>query len=273
MEQLGVKQKMSTAFHPQTDGQTERTNKTLEQYLRIYVNERQDDWAELLPTAQIAYNNVKSDTTGETPHKANYGLDFPMFAIHEAKTHNQDADYAAQQIMITHDQIKNRIANKNTAVTERLQGKRRQFPMLQAGDKVYVSTRNMKTKQPSKKLSKLFTGPFTIKRQKGPVNYELDLPRTMRQHPVFHVSLLKPAPKDAPTVQESTIESEPEYEVEKILQRNDKDEYLIKWKGHDSTENTWEPRTNLTNCQQALRRFQRNQNRKTEATHPTPSRN
>jgi hypothetical protein len=56
MEHLGVKHKMSTAYHPQTDGQTERLNQTLEQYLRCYVNDRQDNWIALLPLAQIAYN-------------------------------------------------------------------------------------------------------------------------------------------------------------------------------------------------------------------------
>jgi len=76
---------MSTAFHPQTDGQTERTNKTMEQYLRIFVNKEQNNWAQLLPTAQLAYNNVKSDTTGVTPFKALYRRDLPMFGIHPAK--------------------------------------------------------------------------------------------------------------------------------------------------------------------------------------------
>jgi transposase InsO family protein len=75
MEHLGVKHKMSTAYHPQTDGQTERLNQTLEQYLRCYVNDRQDNWIALLPLAQIAYNQSPTTTTGTSPFYANYGFE------------------------------------------------------------------------------------------------------------------------------------------------------------------------------------------------------
>jgi hypothetical protein len=74
MQHLGVKHKMSTSYHPQTDGQTERLNQTLEQYLRCYVNDRQDNWISLLPLAQIAYNYVPTTTTGTSPFYATYGF-------------------------------------------------------------------------------------------------------------------------------------------------------------------------------------------------------
>ena len=73
MAQLGTKHKMSTAFHPQTDGQTERLNQTLEQYLRCYLSYQQDNWVTLLPLAQFAYNSAKSETTQTSPFYANYG--------------------------------------------------------------------------------------------------------------------------------------------------------------------------------------------------------
>ena len=75
MDQMGANHKLSTAFHPQTDRQTERLNQTLEQYLRSYVNEKQDNWVQLLPIAQFAYNSVKSEATGVSPFYANYGYD------------------------------------------------------------------------------------------------------------------------------------------------------------------------------------------------------
>ncbi|KAK1916464.1 hypothetical protein P3342_004283 [Pyrenophora teres f. teres] len=75
LAKLGVKKKLSTSFHPETDGQTERTNQTLEQYLRMYANKLQDNWVELLPTAQLAYNSTKSATTRQSPHYANYGYE------------------------------------------------------------------------------------------------------------------------------------------------------------------------------------------------------
>ena len=70
---LGIKPNLSTAFHPQTDGQTERVNQVLEQYLRIFCNYQQDDWQELLPLAELAYNNSIHASTGKTPFFANYG--------------------------------------------------------------------------------------------------------------------------------------------------------------------------------------------------------
>src|SRR5690606_4236501 len=72
-EGLGIKQNMSTAFHPQTDGQTERTNSTLEQYLRCYLNHQQDNWKQLLPLAEFTYNNTKHTATNESPFYAVFG--------------------------------------------------------------------------------------------------------------------------------------------------------------------------------------------------------
>ena len=70
---LGIKRRLSTAFHPQTDGQTERQNSTMEAYLRAFVNFEQNDWARLLPMAEFAYNNAKNASTGHTPFELNCG--------------------------------------------------------------------------------------------------------------------------------------------------------------------------------------------------------
>ena len=73
MALLGANHKLSTAFHPQTDGQTERLNQTLEQYLRSYVNHQQDNWVQILPIAQFAYNSAMIEATKVSPFFANYG--------------------------------------------------------------------------------------------------------------------------------------------------------------------------------------------------------
>ena len=70
---VGIDHKMTTAYHPQGNGQTERTNQTIEQYLRHYINYEQNDWVTYLPMAQFAFNNTVHSTTGETPFYANYG--------------------------------------------------------------------------------------------------------------------------------------------------------------------------------------------------------
>ena len=70
---LGIKQKLSTAFHSQTDGQTERQNSTIEAYFQAFVNFKQNDWAQLLSIAEFAYNNAKNTNIGHTPFELNCG--------------------------------------------------------------------------------------------------------------------------------------------------------------------------------------------------------
>ena len=79
---LGVKRRLSTAFHPQTDGQTERQNSTMEAYLRAFVNFEQNDWARLLPMAEFAYNNAKNASTGHTLFELNCGF-YPRMSYKE----------------------------------------------------------------------------------------------------------------------------------------------------------------------------------------------
>src|SRR5213079_1188157 len=77
---LDLKQRLSTSFHPQTDGQTERMNQTVEQYLRIYCNYHQDNWSELLSLAEFSYNNTQHTSIGCSPFYANYGYN-PRFEV------------------------------------------------------------------------------------------------------------------------------------------------------------------------------------------------
>jgi len=76
-----MKLHFTLGYHPEGDGQTERVNQTLEQYLRAYCNYQQDNWSELLPLAKFTYNNAPSETTGVSPFFANKGY-HPNLAIH-----------------------------------------------------------------------------------------------------------------------------------------------------------------------------------------------
>jgi len=137
--------------------------------------------------------------------------------------------------------------------------KRSEGPDLKEGDKVYLWRRNIRTKRQNSKLDFLKIGPFKVKRIIGPVNYELQLPKSMKIHPIFHVSLLEKADPETPLDKETELEdpTEQEYEVEKILDhqvRRRQHFYLIKWKGYPQEENTWEPYKNL-NCPFELSRY------------------
>ena len=133
-------------------------------------------------------------------------------------------------------------------------------PTLKRGEKVYLLHRNIKTKRPSQKLNHQKIGPFTIEKQMGPVNYQLRLPESMKRlHPVFHILLLEPALQNTQTVENIKIKDNDEYEVERILKHkrvNGRPLYLIKWKGYDTSENTWEPITNLKGCHRAMQDYQ-----------------
>ncbi|KAM0712543.1 hypothetical protein Q7P37_011640 [Cladosporium fusiforme] len=238
-QELGIKQKLSTAYHPQTDGQTERLNQTLEQYLRCYVNDRQDNWIALLPLAQIAYNQTPTTTTGTSPFYANYGFDPPELAgTMEVLAGNPAAAFTAQQMATLHENLRLDLMFVRQRMTVQANKKRIEGPTLKEGDRVYLLRRNIKSKKQSKKLDAVKLGPFKIRRKKGPVSFELEIPKKMRIHPVFHISLLEPATPDT-TLQDEVEDLDPEiqepsYEVERILKERTvrgQQQYLVKWTG------------------------------------------
>ena len=74
MKRIRCQQAMSTARHPQTDGQTERANRTIKEALRSYVNAKQDDWDQYLAPLEFAYNNARNASTGHSPFFLNHGF-------------------------------------------------------------------------------------------------------------------------------------------------------------------------------------------------------
>lgn len=260
---LGIKQKLSTAFHPQTDGQTERLNQVMETYLRCYVNYQQDNWVGLLPMAQFSYNSAATETTRVSPFYANYGYEPRAYQIPISITSE------AQSARIQVDQLKSlqeRLSEDIQFVTARsalyYNRHRSMEPTLKEGDKVYLIRKNIKTKRPSTKLDHKKLGPYKIKKVKSPVNYELSLPKNMNIHPVFHISLLELAPEGAPpapNIEIDPVNPNAEYDVEEILDCRyvrQRVKYLVKWLDYPHSEDTWEPKENL-NCPEKLAAFHR----------------
>jgi hypothetical protein len=255
---LGVKSKLSTAYHPQTDGQTERTNQTLEQYLRSYINQQQDNWVTMLPMAQFAYNSSKSESTGFTPFYANHGREPEAHLEPLAGPDAPKATTTAQQIKEIWDQAKTNLTKARKRQAQHYNKSKVEGPTFEEGDLVFLNRKNIKTKRPNGKLDFKKLGPFRVNKVISDVNYQLELPDNSRIHPVFHVSLLEPAPAGAQPETDQEIDEEPEYEVEKILQQRTGQqglEYLVKWKSYPPSENSWEPAIHLENCQTLLRQF------------------
>jgi len=197
-----------------------------------------------------------------SPFYANYGYNpEPYGDSIERKGNSMDALATASKIKGLQEQLRRDIMFKASRIKEYYNKRHRDAPLLKEGDKVYLLRRNIRTKRPNEKLDFKKVGPFRILRKLSALNYELELPKGTRIHPIFHVSLLEPAPSNAKI--QTTLEVEPdeqEYEVEDILDKrtNGKtEEYLVKWKGYDNSENTWEPIRNLDHCREKVRQYQR----------------
>src|ERR1051325_4382026 len=187
---------MSTAYHPQTDGQTEQMNQTMEQMLRIYTNYKHDNWDELLPAVEFAYNNSKQISTGYSPFELDCGRS-PL----TPGNISQPSNVAAADEMITEWNNTLKFASDNLIQAQNQQKKyanqHRRYFVFKLGDKVLLSSQNIQdpvgTGQPAKKLSPKYYGPFEIKEVISETAYKLQLPVNWKIQPVFHISLLKPS--------------------------------------------------------------------------------
>ena len=146
---LKIKQKLSTAFHPQTDGQTERQNQTLEQYLRIYVNYQQDNWAELLPLAEFAYNNSHHSSLGASPFYALMGLD-PVFNTYNGEP-PINTPAATERVLALQSLRKELEINLEKARKQqaRYYDTKRKPKAYKKGDLVWINAKNIQTLRPS----------------------------------------------------------------------------------------------------------------------------
>jgi transposase InsO family protein len=262
---LNIEQNLSTAYHPQTDGQTERVNSILEQYLRCYVNYQQTNWSSLLPMAEFSYNNATHSSTATTPFYANLGY-HPRFTVRMPRVSKNNRPLAdrIQAMKDLHSEMKFHIETAIETHARYYDTKVCPQPDFNIGDSVWLDARHLRTDRPSKKLDYKRTGPYKIIERVNNRSFRLQLPPSMKVHPVFHVSLLERHSPD--TIPGRTIEppppiivgGEPEYEVEEILNsRIEKGKlwYRVHWKGYPKSDRSWEPASFINNCPDLLRSF------------------
>lgn len=253
LEISGTKPNYSTAFHPETDGQTERIHQTLERHLRIFCDHLQGNWASLLPFAEHAYNSTHHSSIGMTPFYANYGYN-PRLSVDIHDVSVPAARNRLEHLSQVHETCKQNIKQALEKHSFWANKKRKDAPEFKVGDRVWLLRRNIKTTRPSDKLDYKRLGPFPVTECIGTSAFRLRLPASMKIHPVFHVSLLEEYhPNQLPS---RDVEEPPEpevledgtmvYTVEKILDSkysgqgaNRHLQYFVHWQGYPIADRSW----------------------------------
>jgi len=239
----------STAYHPQTDGQSERTNQSIEIALRYYLSVNPDsNWLEALPFLSAVSNNSMSFATGFAPNELSYGFrvndnlmlleDLPAEQYDKLRQIKRDA--ADEAISFANTVAKARYDRRHIAIN------------LAEGSMVYLKLHHG-YKIPglgNRKLSHQRAGPFKILHKVGNLAYRLELPPTMTIHPVVSIAQLEPAPADedpyrrprptnpGPVADEGS--AAPFYTIERLLNKRITrrgTQYLVKWTNYGNEHN------------------------------------
>jgi hypothetical protein len=249
---------MSSAYHPQSDGQTERVNPCLETYLRCFVHSCPRQWLKWLPLAEYWYNRSEHSALGKSPFQVLYGRSPRHFGI---------ADHSASPVSVAKTMVSER-ATMLAAVRQHLlraqqrmksqADKKRSERSFQVGDFVYLRLQpyvqaSLAPRSHNKLCFKYF-GPFKVLAKVGEVAYKLELPPTSSLHLVFHVSLLKPSASPPAGVSGTLPDPDDSMQIpERVLQsrvhhrgHRDVKQLLIKWTNLDEELATWEDAEAIT---------------------------
>jgi hypothetical protein len=241
---------MSSSYHPQTDGQTERVNQCMETYLRCFVHACPHKWSEWLPLAEFWYNTSEHSALGRSPFEVLYGHTPRHFGITAAAACvNPDLSSWLNERAVMQSLVKQHLARAQDLM-KRQADKGRSERSFQVGDSIYLKlqpyVQSSLAPRSNQKLAFKFFGPFTVLQKVGTVAYKLDLPAESAIHPVFHVSQLKQAP--GKQLVSSTLPANtalfqiPERILQRRMTQGDRPSLQgpIKWSGMPESLATWE---------------------------------
>ena len=271
---LGIKLRMSTAYHPQSDGQVEKANAMLETFLKAYIAQlpRPEQWVRLLPLSDLTYNAAKHKAIGMAPYEADIGY-IPRLLLDLLAPNLQCLDLEeglayAEKLSKTLRMLRERMEETQVVITAEANENQQPHP-FRVGDEVILDTRLLpigytnvmgaaNDSNNSGKFQHPYAGPIKLLRKARENTFLLDIPAHWRLHPVFNVARLKPSrvdrscehPPPPPLRSTATVE----YEVETIRDHRGTTiqalEYLVKWVGYVDT--MWEPLANLRGSRKEL---------------------
>ena len=266
-ELQGVRTAFATGYHPQTNGQAERTVQECKSYLRKFCNYHQDNWVDLLSTGEFAYNNTFHSTINDSPFHAHTGYHPRSHYSIPNRSEDPAAEDRIRELHKAQEKMSEIIVEGKEKTKQRVDKGRLPGPDFQVGEKVWLLGTNVVKSRRSAPLDHRKLGPFEITEKLGPVTYRLNLPVNMRRtHNTFHVSLLEkyyenPFPERVvPPPPPIEIDGEEEFEVDEILDsryRYHKLQYFVSWKGYTAEHNQWVT-PEMLSCDELLPAYHRN---------------
>ena len=184
---LDIQPKLSTAFHPQMDGQTERMNRDLQQYLHLFTVEKHHEWVDWLPIVQFSYNTKKQASTQKSPFEVTRSYN-PQMGFEQRITKAPAAEKFTIIMQNTLAQTKANLEKAQERMKVQADKHRSTAPKYQIGNKVWLSTNNLKVTCASKKLTEWWLGPYDVTKLVRDNAVRLHLPKTMRIHALVNIS-------------------------------------------------------------------------------------
>lgn len=243
---------MSTAHHPQSDGQTERVNQCLETYLRCFVHSCPKTWIKWLALAEFWYNSSFHSTLGKTPFQVVYGQDPWQLGIVPANaTPVTELNEWLEERQLMQKNLRQHL-HRAKQVMKQQADKKRTFREFSVGDAVFLKLQpyiqTSVANRANHKLSFKYFGPFTVIARVNEVSYRLQLPEGSSIYPVFHVSLLRKVLTPGTSASDQLPPAYSQLQIpERILEkrwrpgaRKTREQGLVRWSGADETQDTWE---------------------------------
>jgi len=234
----------------------------------MYINHRQNNWAEWLATAEFAFNNKVHMAIKSSPFQINYEKEPRMDFDIRKKGKNEKTEEFVREMKERYEEARAALVKSQEEMKRQADRSRKEVEEYRVGDKVLISTKDflMKLmKRVTKKLTEKYIGPYMVRRIVSENAVELELPALLRIHLVVNIRRIvkyreqvEEQKKIPPPLVE--VDGEKEYEVEVIFNRQErrgKTKYLVKWKGYTVKENTWEELENLKNAMEKIEEFEK----------------